>query len=151
MQTIEQWAFTTTWFDGSSACPWSGSFRGALCAVQPPSMKLETHEGVFADPATIEDVARAVAGLTAVGEAYIILADPSADETYLQAAGTIGEDFIVERRDGCAGEHYRGDRRVSADELIAMLVGYLNGTTDWSHVVAWHRVRVDYGAANANA
>jgi hypothetical protein len=32
-----------------------------------------------------------------------------------------------------------------------MLVGYLHGTTDWSHAVSWHRVCVDFGAANANA
>ena len=114
-------------------------------------MRLETHEGLFADPATVEDVARAVTGLTAVGKAYVILSDKPDDETYVQAAGTVGEDFIVERRDGCAGEHYRVDRRLSADELTAMLIGYLRGTTDWSHTVAWHRVRVDFGAANGNA
>lgn len=112
-------------------------------------MKLETHEGVIADQASAEDVDRVVPTLTEVGEAYVILSDD--DEVYVQAAGTVGEDFIVERRDGCAGEHYRGDRRVSADELTGMLAGYLRGAADWSHVVEWHRVRVDFGAANANA
>jgi hypothetical protein len=114
-------------------------------------MRLEMHEGFFADPAIESDLARAVAGLTEVGKAYVILSETPDDETYLQAAGTVGEDFIVERRDGCAGEHYRADRRVTADELVTMLVGYLRGATDWSHVVSWHRVRVDFGAANANA
>jgi hypothetical protein len=114
-------------------------------------MKLETHEGTFANPAGGEDIARAVAGLTEVGEAYVILNDAADDETYVQAAGTVGEDFIVERRDGSAGEHYRGDRRVSADELVAMLVGCLCGATDWSHAISWHHVRVDFSAANANA
>lgn len=114
-------------------------------------MRLETHAGVYADPATVEDVARAVAGLAEVGKAYVILSETADSEEYVQAAGTVVEDFIVERRDGCAGEHYRGDRRVTADELVNMLVGYLHGATDWSHVVAWHRVRVDFAAANANA
>jgi hypothetical protein len=114
-------------------------------------MRIETHEGLFADPATIEDVARVVAGLTEVGKAYVIMSVAPDDETYVQAAGTVGEDFIVERRDGCAGEHYRGDRRVTTDELVAMLAGYLRGAPDWSHDVSWHRVRVDFGAANANA
>lgn len=114
-------------------------------------MRIETHEGLFADPATTEDIARAVAGLTEVGKAYVIMSVAPDDETYVQAAGTVGEDFIVERRDGCAGEHYRGDRRLSADELVVMLTGYLRGETDWSHVVSWHRVRVDFGAANGNA
>ena len=63
----------------------------------------------------------------------------------------VGEGFIVERRDGSAGEHYRGDRRLTADEVIAMLVGYLRGTTDWSHVISWHHVRVDFGAVRAEA
>lgn len=112
-------------------------------------MRIETHAGVFADPATIEDVARAVAGLTEVGEAYVIMS--THDEWYLQAAGTVGEDFIVERRDGCAGEHYRGDRRVTADELVTMLVGYLKGTPDWSHAISWHQVTVAFGATNARA
>ena len=114
-------------------------------------MKLETHEGQVADPLTADVIARVVAGLTEVGEAYIILNDDRDAETYIQGAGTISEDFIIERRDGCAGEHHRGDRRVSADELVVMLVGCLNGKTDWSHAVSWHRVRVDFGAANANA
>ena len=112
-------------------------------------MKLETHMGVVADPAAIGDIAPTVDGLTEVDAAFVILND--GEETYVQAAGAVGEDFIVERRDGCAGEHYRGDRRVSAAELTAMLVGYLRGEPDWSCVVTWHRVRVDFGAANANA
>ena len=114
-------------------------------------MKLETHEGPVVDPLTTDVIARVVAGLTEVGEAYVIMSVTPDDEEYVQAAGTVGEDFIVERRDGCAGEHYRGDRRVTADELVGMLVGYLHGATDWSHVVSWHQVRVDFGAANANA
>lgn len=118
----------------------------------PAMMRLETHEGVFADPATVEDVHRAVAGLTQVGEAYVILSDYClGEETYVQASGTVGEEFIIERRDGCAGEHYRGDRRVSADELVALLVGYLRGTPDWSHAISWHRVKVDFASiANEN-
>lgn len=115
-------------------------------------MRLETHTGVTADPATAVDIVRTVAGLIEVGKAYVILNNDAVDdETYVQAAGTASEEFIVERRDGCAGEHYRGDRRVTTDELVVMLDGYLRGSTDWSHVVTWHRVRVDFGAANANA
>jgi hypothetical protein len=114
-------------------------------------MKLETQEEVVSDPLTADVIARVVAGLTEVGKAYVILNDDRDDETYLQAAGTVGEDFIIERRDGSVGEHYRGDRRVSADALVAMLAGYLRGATNWSHAVSWHHVRVDFGAANANA
>lgn len=113
-------------------------------------MRIETHKGLFSDPTTIEDVVRVVAILTEVGAAYVIMSATPDDETYVQAAGTVAEDFIIERRDGCAGEHYRGDRRVTANELIAMLVGCLQGATDWSHVVSWHRRRVDFGAANAS-
>lgn len=114
-------------------------------------MKLATHEGRIADLITVESIARVVAGLTAVGEAYVILNDDRDAETYVQAAGTVGEDFIVERRDGCAGDHYRGDRRVTAAELIAMLDGCQRGTTDWSHVVSWHHVRFAFGDVNASA
>lgn len=39
------------------------------------AMKLETHEGTFADPAQPEDVALAVAGLTRAGEAFVVLSD----------------------------------------------------------------------------
>ena len=114
-------------------------------------MKLETHEGPVIGPLTVDVISRVIVGLTEVGKAYVILNDEGNDETYLQAAGTVSEDFIVERRDGCAGEHYRGDRRVSADELVVMLVGYLHGTTDWSHAISWHHVRVGFGADNASA
>jgi hypothetical protein len=104
-------------------------------------MRLETHDGIVADPATAADLGQTVASLTEIGEAYVILSDVG--ETYVQAAGTVGEDFIVERRDGCAGEHYRGDRRVTAAELVVMLVGYLLGSSDWRHSIAWHQVCVD--------
>ena len=96
-------------------------------------MRLETHEGLIADPATAEDVPWAVTGLSAVGEAYIILSDTPDDEWYVQGAGTVSEGFIIERRDGCAGEHYRGDRRVFAGELVGILVSYVRGKTGWSH------------------
>jgi len=114
-------------------------------------MKLETHEGPIADLVTADIIAQTVAQLTAVGKAYIILDDDVDAETYVQAAGSLSEDFIVERRDGCAGEHYRCDRRLTPDELVTMLSSCLHGATDWSHSVAWHRVRVGFGAANANA
>lgn len=114
-------------------------------------LKLETHEGIVPGPVTEDVITVTVTQLTEVGEAYVILDGDINDETYVQAAGTVGEGFLVERRDGCAGEHYRGDRRVTADELVAMLIGYLRGTTDWSQVVSWHHVRVDFAAANANA
>lgn len=114
-------------------------------------MRLETHEGLIADPVTVEDVPWAVMGLTDVGEAYVILSGTSDDEWYVQGAGTVSEGFIIERRDGCAGEHYRGDRRVSADELVGILVGYVRGAADWSHGLTWHQVCVAFGAVRAQA
>jgi hypothetical protein len=114
-------------------------------------MRLETHEGLFADPTTPDDVTRAVSGLTTVGEAYVILSATSDDETYVQGAGTVRDGFIIERRDGCAGEHYRGDHRVSAEELVGIFVSYVRGVTGWSHCLTWHRVCVGFGAENARA
>lgn len=114
-------------------------------------MRLETHEGCCADPAEATDVARAVARLTVTGTAFVILSATAVAETYVQAAGTVAEEFIVERRDGAAGEHYRCDRRVTADELVGMLVAYLRGSAAWGHGVSWHRVRVDFGATQARA
>lgn len=113
-------------------------------------MKLETHVGLFADPATMQDISRAVAGLTKVGKAYVILDEDEGDhEAYVQAAGTIAEDFIIERRHGRAGEHYRGDRRVTADELVTVLTAYLHREPGWSGSLTWHRVRVDRAAPSA--
>ena len=77
-------------------------------------------------------IARIVAQLTAVGKAYIILDDEVDAETYVQTAGTLSEDFIIKRRDGCGGA-LPGDRRVMVDELVTILVGCLRGATDWSH------------------
>lgn len=114
-------------------------------------LSLETHKGKIAEPVTSGGIARAVARLAEVGEAYIILGDAADRETYVQAAGTVGEDFIIERRDGCAGEHYRGDRRVTSVELVTMLVAYLQGVTTWSHVISWHRVCVDFDTPSAMA
>lgn|SRR5574341_20279 len=113
-------------------------------------MRLETHAGFVADPAEAGEVERVVAGLTQVGEAFVVLSDETSAETYVQAAGTVGEDFIVEYRDGRAGEHYRGDRRVSAGELAALLVAYLQRVPDWSGAIEWHRVRVDPAYLNDN-
>lgn len=114
-------------------------------------MRLETHEGLIADPAAAEDVHWAIKGLTDNSAAYVILSDTPDDEWYVQAAGSLKEGFIIERRDGCAGEHYRGDRRVSANELVGILVGYVRGVPDWSHSIPWHRARVDFGAETASA
>jgi hypothetical protein len=110
-------------------------------------MRLENHLGIIADPATIESLGPAVNELTDVDEAYIILSFDV--EQYVQVAGTVAENFIIERRDGCAGEHYRGDRRVSADELVVMLEGYLRSAPDWSHGLTWHQVDVGEDAPRA--
>jgi hypothetical protein len=107
------------------------------------SVKLETHEGTFADPATTADVAEVVAGLIEVGQAFVILNDDRDDAAYIQAAGTVGEDFIVEYRDGCAGEHYRADRRAKAAELVELLSMYLSRDPRWKDATTWHRWRVD--------
>jgi hypothetical protein len=109
---------------------------------------LETHRETIVD-AVDGDIVEIVARLVDRGEAYVVLGPGAGSETYVQAAGTVEEDFIVERRDGCAGEHYRGDRRLSADELATLLVKYLRGDPAWSHVVTWHRVQVDRAPANA--
>jgi hypothetical protein len=113
-------------------------------------MRLENHRRILADPAASRDIAPAVAALTEVGKAYILLSayDAGAEE-YVQAAGTIAEDFIVERRDGCAGEHYRGDQRITAADLVTMLEGYLQGSPTWSHSLTWHQVMVGGNAPYA--
>ena len=106
-------------------------------------MKLETHAGVYADPATIEDIERAVMGLVTSDAFIVLVAGHDDDETYVQAAGNISENFIVERREGRAGDHYRGDRRITANELITLFAGYLSWRSDWRASIEWHRVRVD--------
>jgi hypothetical protein len=115
------------------------------------AMMLETHAGIVAKSAAVADIAPAISGLTGIGllgrrEGYIIL--NSGDEEYLQAAGTVEGGFDVERRDGCAGEHYAGNRRVSAAELTEMLTGYLTGSTTWSHLISWRRIKLAPQPAN---
>jgi len=107
-------------------------------------MKLETHKGRITGPVSADTITRTVAQLTEAGEAYVILNDDFDAETYVQAAGTLGEDFIVERRDGRAGDHYRGARRVTGAELVTMLVGCLQGDSNWIRAVSWHHVSVDF-------
>lgn len=103
-------------------------------------MKLETDDA-STELVTPGDIASAISGLVDVGEAFIVLSD--GEHKYVQAAGTVGEAFIVEYRSGGPGDHYRGDRRASADELTTMLVGYLRRETAWNSVLTWHRVLVD--------
>jgi hypothetical protein len=110
-------------------------------------VRLENQVRIIADPASAEDIGPTITGLTEVGEAYVILTDSS--ETYVQAAGTLEGGFIVERRDGCAGEHYRVDRRVTGDELASMLRGYLQGARDWDLDLTWHRIVVGDRAPRA--
>jgi hypothetical protein len=106
-------------------------------------MRMSTHR-VVVSCVTELDVLDAVVSLVEPGEAFVVLDDDRDDETYVQAAGSLAEGgFVVERRDGSAGEHHRGDRRLSSEELSVALLGYLRGDPDWSHVCSWHRVRVD--------
>lgn len=106
-------------------------------------MKMSTHrtETSFV---TESDLVDALASLVEPGEAFIVLDDDQDAETYVQAAGSDVEGgFVIERRDGCAGEHYQGDRRLSSEELRVALLGYFRGDLAWSHACSWHRVRVD--------
>lgn len=119
-----------------------------------PTMKLETHRGVLAEREVLVcHLMDAVAQMTdrdvevedGTGQKlqpYVILS--TADEQYVQAVGSpsVG-GYLVERRDGCAGEHYRGDVRVSGAVLLTLLTGYLLGQSNWSHPIEWHRVDVN--------
>lgn len=107
-------------------------------------MKLETHKDTIIDPITPEVIKETVAPLVEVGEAFVVLSqhieviDSVGVHMYVQAAGTVSEGFVVEYRDGGPGDHYRGDRLVSAEELIALLGSY--PSKGWNEGVAWHRV-----------
>ncbi len=115
-------------------------------------MRLEDHRGRTYQ-ATPMGVAQAIQAMTEVGSAYVILGDDRlGDEHYVQAAGTQEEGgFVVERRDGCAGERYRGDRRLHATELVVMLGAYLQGAPGWSHAISWHRICVDIDREHPSA
>jgi len=110
-------------------------------------MQLTTHEGDVSIPLTADVIERVVAGLTEVGEAFVVLGDGA--DTYVQAAGTVGEEFVVEYRDGGVGDHYQGDRRVSAADLTALLAEYLRRSPDWNAMITWHRVCVDQDPPSA--
>jgi hypothetical protein len=90
-----------------------------------------------------DNIAMVVKAIIDAGNGYVILSE--ADETYVQATtkGPVDDGFIVERRDGCAGEHYATDRRANSVELVCMLVGYLRGDPSWSHAISWHRMVAD--------
>jgi hypothetical protein len=111
--------------------------------LQPPAMRIDTHQGTIADPANDADVARAIASLTDPAKAFIVMSEAIYNETYLQAAGTLDEGFIVEYRDGSAGEHYRADVRVGPIALGQLLRAYLHGQPSWREAIAWHRVVID--------
>jgi hypothetical protein len=110
--------------------------------LQPQAMRIDTHEGTIADPANGADIARAIASLTDPAKAFVVVSETSPGETYLQAAGTLDEGFIVEYRDGSAGEHYRADARVGPIVLAQLLLAYLRGQ-NWREAIAWHRVIID--------
>jgi hypothetical protein len=90
-----------------------------------------------------DNIAMVVKAIVDAGNGYVILSE--ADETYVQATtkGPVDDGFIVERRDGCAGEHYATDRRANSVELVSMLVGYLRGDPSWGHAISWHRMVAD--------
>jgi hypothetical protein len=104
-------------------------------------MRIETHEGLVSDAADTQAIARAVSSLTDPAKAFVVLSDPRSG--YIQAAGCLDEGFIVEYRDGRAGDHFRGDARIGPIALANMLNVYLRREPSWRSEIAWHRVIVD--------
>lgn len=109
----------------------------------------------------MDDIPGIVMSLTEQGESFVILSDHAhgahctldcaeRPQRYLQAAGTCGEGFLVEYRDGGSGDHFRADdERIAPRELAALLTAYLQadgrGAHDqdgggWRDLVRWHRV-----------
>lgn len=112
-------------------------------------MKIETHDGTIAEDATEADVIRVVAGLDDPERDFVVLSDD--DHVYVQAAGPFGGEFVVEYRDGHAGEHYRGDRRMERAELVEMMMTYLRQDPTWKTAIEWHHKQVGPPvAANMN-
>jgi hypothetical protein len=99
-------------------------------------MRLETENGgTFQDPSDGE-IAAALSRL----DGYAIL---SHDElTYLQAAGTSQDNFVLEYQEGDTEEHFACPDRLSLNQITTAFLAYAKGNPSWCSAFRWEKLEI---------
>jgi len=102
-------------------------------------MRLEFDDGCTRDDVTPDEVALALRQYRWGSDGFAIL---GVDQmTYLQAAGSPKDGFIVEHQEGSIKKHYQsaGDA-VALDDVAALFASYARGDDVWRTALQWNRI-----------
>ena len=99
-------------------------------------MKLEFENGAtFQDPSDGE-IAAALSQL----QSYAIL---SHDElTYVQAAGTSEDGFVLEYQEGDTEEHFACPDRLLLNQITTAFIAYAKGDASWRSAFRWEKLEI---------
>jgi len=97
-------------------------------------MRLETENGgTIHDPSGGE----IIAALNQL-DGFAIL---SHDElTYLQAAGTSQDNFVLEYQEGDTDEHFVCPDRLSLNQITTAFMAYAQGNPSWRYAFRWEKL-----------
>ena len=97
------------------------------------------NETILTDPTDLQ-IRQAVLGLDLGRDsAFVILGPADDEEVFMQASGDPSDGFSVEFQES-AGGLFRATNDFSAEQLIAALIYYRNGTSEWRAFSPWEPV-----------
>ena len=97
------------------------------------------NETLVTEPTDLQ-IREAVMGLSLDHEsAFVILGPSDREEAFLQASGDARSGFSVEYQER-PPEIFRASNDFSAEQLIAALISYRDGTRDWRALSPWEPV-----------
>ncbi|MCG8588673.1 MAG: hypothetical protein MJE66_05225 [Proteobacteria bacterium] len=99
-------------------------------------MKLTLEPGGEIDSPSAAVVSHSLRSLPANAGAFAILA--RGEQRYIQTAGSPGEGFVLEYREGSERQHYRCHLdRLTLDQVERAFLSYLDGRDDYKTELPW--------------
>ena len=100
------------------------------------------NEHLVEDPTDLQ-FRQAVLGLDLRKDSAFLTLGPSEDEaTFIQASGDPPSGFSVEYQEGTPPKLFRAVNDLTADQLIAALISYRDGTPEWRAFSPWEPVEL---------
>lgn len=99
-------------------------------------MKLEINQQTIADPATPDDIVRAIRALPPNDEAIIVLVQSDAE--ILQAGGAPSDGFVLNYRNTHTNEDLHStNRAVKMQTILRVMTSFARGECGWRSAIAW--------------
>jgi len=103
-------------------------------------MRLELEDNTVINDPTHSQVEKVIRSLRTSGRSFAILEKQPG--YYMQTVKNDDGSFTVEYQDGSLEQHFESSYYIYVDEVIEILLQYLDGCTNWKSRHVWKQIRL---------